>query len=48
MKNPRTLQFIIYSSSFSPRPFSGITTSKGVGIINIGMNPSELKFEQQI
>jgi hypothetical protein len=51
-KNPSTLQFIIYSSSFSPRPFFGITTSKRVGIINIGMNPSELanlssKFEVQ-
>ena len=54
MKNNFLISVLLLSiSSFSQDHFSGITTSKRVGILNIGMNPSELanlnsRFEVQL
>ncbi len=54
MKNLSLLLFSLFTISvFSQEHFSGITTSKRVGILNAGINPSELtnlssKFEVQI
>lgn len=54
MKNLLLIPILLLSlNSFSQDHFSGITTSKRVGILNVGMNPSELaslnnKFEVQL
>ena len=54
MKNFLLIPILLFSlNSFSQDHFSGITTSKRVGILNVGMNPSELaslknKFEVQM
>ena len=45
--------FLLTMNGFSQDHFSGITTSKRVGILNVGMNPSELanlnsRFEVQL
>ena len=54
MKNLLLLPLLLLSiNGFSQDHFSGITTSKRVGILNIGMNPSELsnlnsRFEVQL
>jgi len=54
MKNLLLIPILLFSlNSFSQDHFSGITTSKRVGILNVGMNPSELaslknKFEVQM
>ncbi len=54
MKNLLLIPIFLFSlNSFSQDHFSGITTSKRVGILNVGMNPSELaslknKFEVQM
>ena len=54
MKNLLLIPILLLSlNSFSQDHFSGITTSKRVGILNVGMNPSELanlnsRFEVQL
>ena len=42
MKKALLLLLLVAISSYSQDHYSGITTSKRVGILNIGLNPSEL------
>ena len=42
MKKALLLALLVSSVGYSQDHFSGITTSKRVGILNIGLNPSEL------
>ena len=42
MKKAFLLALLVSIAGYSQDHFSGITTSKRVGILNIGLNPSEL------